>query len=195
MIVAIDFVSRFNLYFCLPLLEIYTVICLIGSISPQVRMSGIAGFIKKATTFFMGLMLTIFVGALSLQGVLASSADSAAFKVMKFTAGSFVPVVGSILGEALNTVLGAAALLRTTVGIFGIGVFIYIALPVIISVLLRMIVLSLASLVAYMLGQDNAGAFLKDLSGALSITFAILATVSALFIMSVAVTATMGGIK
>ena len=50
-------------------------------------------------------MLTIFVGLLSLEGTLSSSVDGLTAKTAKVAISNFIPVVGKVLGDSIDTVL------------------------------------------------------------------------------------------
>jgi len=50
-------------------------------------------------------VLTLFVGVLSLEGTLSSSVDGITAKTTKAAVSNFIPIVGKILGDAVDTVL------------------------------------------------------------------------------------------
>lgn len=68
----------------------------------------------------MKVCVLAFTAYLSLSGVISGSADSAAVKAAKLTISSTVPVVGSMIADASETLLVSAGLLRSGVGIFGL---------------------------------------------------------------------------
>lgn len=51
------------------------------------------------------MVLTLFVGFLSIEGTLSSSVDGITAKTTKAAVSNFVPIVGKILGDAVDTVL------------------------------------------------------------------------------------------
>ena len=69
-------------------------------------------------------MLTIFVGLLSLEGTLSSSVDGLTAKTAKAAVSNFIPVVGKVLGDSIDTVLGCASILKNAVGIVGVVIII-----------------------------------------------------------------------
>lgn len=79
----------------------------------------IGAALKWVVTFLLTAVLIVFVGYLTLSGVIAGSADAAAIKATKFTMSSMIPVVGGILSDAAETVLAGAGTLKNVVGIFG----------------------------------------------------------------------------
>lgn len=79
----------------------------------------IATMLKWVVTGLLTTLLLVFVGYLTVSGVIAGTADAVAVKAAKFTVSSMVPVVGGILADAAETVLAGAGILRNTVGVFG----------------------------------------------------------------------------
>lgn len=60
---------------------------------------------KSSVIWFLGIILTIFVGVLSLEGTLSSSIDGITAKTAKTVISSAIPIVGSILSDALDSIL------------------------------------------------------------------------------------------
>ncbi len=66
------------------------------------------------------VILVCFSGYLAITGVVSGSADSAAVKAAKLALSSVVPVVGSIIADASETVLVSAGLIRNAAGVIGL---------------------------------------------------------------------------
>ena len=79
----------------------------------------IAGMLKWAVTSILTVVLMVFVGYLTVSGVIAGSADAARVKAARFAMSNAVPVVGGILSDAADTVLASAGVLRGAVGAYG----------------------------------------------------------------------------
>lgn len=79
----------------------------------------VAGAVKWVVTTVLTTVLLVFVGYLTVSGVIAGTADAVTIKAAKFTMSSVVPVVGGILSDAAETVLAGAGILRSSVGVFG----------------------------------------------------------------------------
>lgn len=79
----------------------------------------VAAFLKWTVTIILTIMLMVFVGYLTLSGVIAGHTDAATVKAAKFALSSTIPVVGGILSDAAETVLAGTGILRGTVGVYG----------------------------------------------------------------------------
>ncbi len=79
----------------------------------------VGGMLKWVVTSVLTTLVLIFVGYLTVSGVIAGTADSVTIKAAKFTMSSLVPVVGGIISDAAETVLAGAGILKNAVGVFG----------------------------------------------------------------------------
>lgn len=71
---------------------------------------------KSSVVWALGIVLTIFVGILSLEGTLTSSVDGITIKTTKAVVTSTIPVVGKLLGETVDAVLGCSNILKNAIG-------------------------------------------------------------------------------
>ncbi len=84
----------------------------------------------SARTLMKALVLC-FTAYLSLSGALSSGADAAAVKVAKSALGTLLPVVGRTVADASDALLSGAAILRNSIGAFGLVAALgVLALPV-----------------------------------------------------------------
>jgi stage III sporulation protein AE len=188
-----EIISRITSTSLVPLINIFLALCIIGSISSQLNLSGITSFIKSSVNWICGISLTIFVGLITLQGTLASAADNVASKTAKFVISGFVPVVGSALGDALNTVVGCAGVIKSATGVYGILVLVIIFLPPLLQSIIWLTCIRLASGAAEILGSDRIKQLMNNISTAIGVMIALLLTSAALLIISATVVLTVGG--
>lgn len=169
-----------------PMVHIFLAFCIVAGISPGVRILPIAQFGRKAVEWGLGVCTTIFIGILTVQSLIAQAADTVAMKTAKFVVGSAVPVVGSTITDAINTVVSCAALLKTTVGAYAIVVFILAFLPPLLDCLLWTLAAELSVAAAEMLGITGIPELLKSIVEALKLLNALLLTAALTLIVSLA---------
>ena len=149
--------------------------------------------IKKAATWILGLLLTLFCGVLGIQTAVSAAGDSLSMKTVRFVAGSFLPVVGSAVGEALGTVGSCVSLLRTGVGAYGVVGVLAILLPVFVQLCFWRIALMLGEAAAEMFGCSSLGTLYKNVGSAVSILIGVTVWTALLFIISLTVVVLAGG--
>lgn len=111
-----------------------------------------AAFLKWLAVTILTVTLLIFVGYLSISGIMTGSADAAAIKAAKFTISGAVPVVGGILADAAESVLASAGILKGTVGVFGMIVVLGICLLPFLRLAIHYLVYKLVSALAASVG-------------------------------------------
>lgn len=79
----------------------------------------VAGVLKWVVTRSLTALVVLFVTYLTVSGAVAGTTDAAALKAAKMAISTAVPVVGSIISNAAETILVGAGLLKNTVGLFG----------------------------------------------------------------------------
>ena len=120
--------------------------------------------------------MLLLCGVLGLQTTLAKGSDGLAMRTVRFAAGSFLPVVGGSVSEALRTVAGSVSFLRSVAGTAAILVLLFAFLPVFLSVLLNRIVFLLGGSLAKMLGCDGEERLLSELSSVYGYFLAVIAS-------------------
>lgn len=103
----------------LPLVYAYIAACTAYAAIGNEGLKRIAATLKWVVTSLLTTVLLAFVGYLTVSGVIAGTTDALTIKAAKFTVSSMVPVVGGILSDASETVLAGAAILKNSVGVFG----------------------------------------------------------------------------
>lgn len=191
LVVAIQVVSRIAATVLIPMLAVYMAFCIIGSISKKLNIEGIAKSIKNIAIGILTFMLTIFVGLFSMQGMVAGSADTVGLRATKLAFSTFLPVVGSAIGDALSSVTGCIGVIKSTVGGFGIITVIASFLPIIIEVIMFLGALSLISAFGDMFKTEHISSIAKSASTMLSLLLGILVVFFMLIIISVTIMMTM----
>ncbi len=158
-----------------------------SSMNPLMRLEGISRTVSRAVTLFMAFVAGIFVAVLSVRGVIAGAADSVTIRGVRFLVGNAVPVVGSAVGEALNSVAASLGLIKNTVGMLGIAGVAVINLPVLISVCVWKTVLYFISIAADIADCAEIKSFSEGINGVLSVIIGAIIFVSFVFIISIAI--------
>lgn len=128
----VNFIGNLIQDILIPIILIIASISIVAKIADKVQVEKLSKFLKSSTVWFLGIILTIFVGIVSLEGTLSSSVDGITAKTAKSIVSSAVPVVGKILGDVVDSVLGCGIILKNAVSFLGVLIIIGIcALPII----------------------------------------------------------------
>lgn len=174
----INFIGNMIQSILIPVILLVASISIISKISDKVQVEKIAKFLKSSTTFFLGLVLTIFVGVVSLEGTLASSVDGITAKTAKTIVSSAVPVVGKILGDVVDSVLGCGVILKNAVGFLGVIIIIGICILPILKLSILTISYKLLASVSEVVADSKIVSLLEQVADIFKILLGILVTVS-----------------
>ena len=102
-----------------PMVYAYVCVNCARAVAGNAGLEKLAQGIKSVVTGFLTIQLLIFVGYLTVGGAIAGSVDASRVKAARMAISRVIPVVGSILADASETVLVGAGILRGTVGATG----------------------------------------------------------------------------
>jgi len=168
----------------IPMMSIYLALCICGAFVPELNIEQAAGGIKSAVSWAMGLLLTIFIALMSIQGILSGSADGVTVRATKFLIGNLVPIVGNVLSDGYIAAQGYLRLLKTTVGVYGIVVALFIFLPTLIRVTVWYMITKLVAMVGDIAGAGRVSVILRSCSNVLGLLISALLCFALLFIVS-----------
>lgn len=176
----------------LPLCTMSFALAIVDAVNPSVSVSGLLGITRKAVTWSLGLLMSVFLGVLSLQNWMTGSVDTAATKTTKYVISNFVPVVGGAVSDAYTTVRGSLQILRSATGVIGIASLCVLFLPPLVQLLLYRGVVSIGAAVAELFGAQRLTKLLKGTQQALAIAFALLVCFGIMFVVATAIAVTFG---
>lgn len=179
----INFIGNLIQNLLIPMMLIITSISIISKISDKVQIEKISKFLKSSTTWFLGLVLTIFVGVVSLEGTLSSSVDGITAKTAKALVSSAVPVVGKILGDIVDSVLGCGVILKNAVGFLGVIIIIGICILPILKLAVLTFSYKLVASVSEVIADSKIVKLLDEIADIFKILLAILVSISFMVII------------
>ena len=89
----IEFITNMIKTLVIPIISIITVLIIISKITDKVQISKLGNFLKSSVVWALGIILTTFVGVVSLEGSLTSSVDGVTAKTAKAAVSSLIPIV------------------------------------------------------------------------------------------------------
>ena len=89
----IEFVANLIKTLMLPIVGMIVVFIIISKITDKLQISKLGSFMKSSVIWRLGVVLTLFVGILSLEGGLTASVDGVTAKTAKAAVTNLIPVV------------------------------------------------------------------------------------------------------
>ena len=182
----INFIGNIIQTIIIPGVLIFAGLVVISKISNNFQIGKLSKFFQSSIIWFLGIVLTIFVGVVSLEGTLSSSVDGITAKTTKAVVSTAIPVVGKILGDAVDTVLGCGIILKNAVGLIGVIVVIAICIAPILKLAILTITYKLLAGICEPIADKNIVSLIEQVGDIFKIFLAILTTISVLLIIGTA---------
>lgn len=179
----INFIGNIIQNLIIPFVLVLTSLVIISKISDKVHIDKLSKFFKSGIVWFLGIILTVFVGVVSLEGTLSSSVDGITAKTTKAVVSSAIPVVGKILGDAVDTVLGCGIVLKNAVGLVGVVIVIGICIMPILKLFVLSVSYKLLSTVVQPIADEKIIDLLEQIGDIFKIFLGILCAISFMLII------------
>lgn len=180
------FIGNAITLFILPITLVATVLGIVSNLSDKVQIGKLSKFLKSGVIWFLGLIITIFVSILSLEGTLTSNVDGLTAKGIKAATSTVIPVVGKALGDSVDVVMGATSLLKNSLGIVGIIIVIGICAMPIIKLSILTISYHFASAICEPLADKKIVSLLDQMGGTFKVLLGVMFFVAVLLIIGLA---------
>jgi len=89
----------------------------VNHLSDRVHLSRMAQLLRSAVCWLLGVSFTVFLGAMSLQGVCSASIDGVAIRAAKYAVDNFVPIVGGMFSDTMETIVGCTLIVKNALGV------------------------------------------------------------------------------
>ncbi len=170
-----------------PLIFLSTVLGLANHFSPHFKVGKLSDFFRDLSTWGIGLFMTIFMGIVALHGAAGSVSDAVSLRTAKYMTGVFIPVVGKLLADSVETVAGASLMLKNGIFLAGTVVLLLLAFFPLLKLAAMAIVFKLSAALVQPLGEGSLGDAINTMGSSLVMIFGVLACAAVLFILAVTV--------
>ena len=181
----INLISNIFQSIIIPIILVGTALAIVSKISDRIQIDKLSKFLKSSAVWVIGILLTIFVGVLSIEGTLGSSVDGITAKTAKAAVSSFIPVVGKVLGDAVDTVIGCSAILKNAIGIVGVIVVIAICITPILKLAIITIIYHLTAALCEPIADSKIVSLISQMADTFKILLAIVCSISVMLIIGI----------
>ena len=181
----INLISNIFQSIIIPIVLVGTALAIVSKISDKIQIDKLSKFVKSSAVWVIGILLTIFVGVLSVEGTLGSSVDGITAKTAKAAVSSFIPVVGKVLGDAVDTVIGCSAILKNAIGIVGVIIVIAICITPILKLAVITIIYHLTAAICEPIADSKIVSLISQMADTFKILLAIVCSISVMLIIGI----------
>ena len=168
------------------LFPVSTMSALISGVSVLSGDSSLKGFssaLKKASLWGLGIITTIFTTILSTRSFAAVNLDNVTGRTIKYAAGTFVPVVGGMLSETLESIVACARLVKGAAGGASIIVLLYLCLSPIIKLVAIIVAYKFTAMVMAPISDGRLSAAIEEFTSSIVIILAMVIFTAVMFVI------------
>lgn len=170
-------------YLLMPMFIFSLVFSLVGNLSNNVKLDKFVSFLQGTFKWAIGLCFTIFLGFVSIQGIMAGSVDGLSIRTAKYALKSYIPIVGGYVSDGLSIITASSVLIKNAIG--GVGLFLLMSSVIspVLNIVVFMLSLKFMAGVIEPVGDKKIANFVGDMSKSLSLLVALLVAVSFMYLV------------
>lgn len=177
--------SRLIARLLLPGVSVYLVVAAAEAALADSLLSELREFVGWLISKSLRVVLFVFTGYLTVTGVISGSADAAAVRATKAAVSGMVPVVGSILSDASETLLASASALKSSMGVFGMLAVLAICLAPFLKIGAQYLLLKGTAAVSGTIGMPQQVKLVKHAAAAMGYLLAMTGACALMLLISV----------
>ena len=174
--------------FLRPVINIYIMIRVLGSLTEEPFLSEFADLIKKVVTWLLHALMAGIIGVNVVQGLLGPAIDTLKRSALTRTAEA-LPWVGNALGGASEIVLGTAVLIKNGIGMAGAIIAVLICAVPVLQMLVMAFMYKLAAALVQPVSDKRITACISGVSEGYELMVRVIFTSGILFLLTIAVVA------
>lgn len=167
----------------LPLATGAAVVGLLDQLSPKVRLTRLASLLKTVMNWTLGIGFTVFLSVTALQALGGAAADGVSLRTAKYMVDHFVPVVGGMFADTMDTLVGASLLIKNAVGVTGLVMLLAVCARPMLQTLCTAGIYRVCAALMEPLGEQRISGVIHHFSQTLMMFFVMQLSVAAMFVL------------
>ena len=176
-----NLVSNVFVKILLPIVVVIFVLCLVGNISPQTKVKNLTDFFSSGFKWIIGIMFTIYMAFMSIQGITASGADGISIKTAKYAIKNYIPMLGGYISDGFEVARVGSLIIKNAVGFSGIIIIVITIISPIILIAVMQLSLKLIAGLVEPLSDNRASGLLSAVSKSLSLLMVVVIGVAIMY--------------
>lgn len=189
---AITISAKLFMDVIIPIICMAFVLQFVNNMSSEYKIDKLTKLLNQAALWMQGIIMTIFIGIITIRGITANTIDQVTAKTAKFAVDNFVPIVGKSLSDAISTVAGYSILLKNALSSFGLIVIIVIMLFPIIKLFIMALLYKLTAALIEPISDGRLVNCINSAGGSIVLVTSCLICVSVMFFLMIAIIASAG---
>ena len=159
---------------------------LFNNISQQFKLAKLASLLEFGGKLSIGIVMTVFIGIMTVQGIAGGVADGIALRTAKYSV-DLIPVVGKFFKDAVELVVSSGLLLKSALGIVSLLAIVIITLLPIVKIIAMMFAFRISAALVEPLGEKELADTLQEMAKGLLHIFVAVSCVALMFFMAITI--------
>ena len=143
---------------------LYFVLSVVGELTDNLKLDRMKSLVSSIFKWGVGLVFTVFMGYMTLNGIIASGRDGLTIKTAKYALKNYIPMVGGYISDSYELFRVGSELIKNSIGVVGVVVIFGMAIKYVVSLGVYKLGFMLASGITEPLGTNKISRFLSSLS-------------------------------
>lgn len=172
-------------YVVMPLFFIVLVFSVVGNLGGNTKLDKFVAFFTSAFKWIIGIVFTVFLAFLAVQGITAGTHDGVSVRAAKLTISSYVPFLGSYVSQGFDLVIASSVLIKNAVGVAGLYLLFGVVLAPIIKIVVFILGLKLAAALTQPIADARISNFLTSVNKAFGMLVAVLIGAAFMYFLTI----------
>ena len=152
-------------------------------LSDRAHLTRMAHLLRSAVCWLLGVSFTVFLGAMSMQGVCSASIDGVAIRAAKYAVDNFVPVVGGMFSDTMDTLVGCTLIVKNALGVTAMLILVSVLAAPLVRTLAVVAVLKLSAALLEPVADADVVRAIGDFSGTVVLFFITMLCVGTMYFL------------
>ena len=189
---GVIFIPRIYSNIIIPMILMGFVLEFANNLSTEHKITNLCGLLKQCTLWLQGILITVFIGLLTIRGITSNTIDAVTLKTAKFAIDNFIPIVGKTFSDAITSVAGYSLIIKNAISSIGLVVIILILIYPIIKLILMTFIYKLAAALVEPISDPRITKSLEAAGSSMILITSCVLTVSLIFFILIAIMASSG---
>ncbi|MCL2851222.1 MAG: stage III sporulation protein AE [Firmicutes bacterium] len=158
----------------MPIFIITLVFSVVGHLSPNTRLDKFVSFFTSLYKWLIGIIFTMFLGFLAIQGITAGAHDGLSIRAARMTISSSVPILGGYISQGFDLVMASSVLIKNAIGLAGLYLLIGAVFAPVVKIVVFSLGLKLAAAITQPIADDRISNFLTTINKSFSMLASVL---------------------
>ncbi|WP_238915997.1 stage III sporulation protein AE [Clostridium sp. YIM B02555] len=189
---AVVFIPKVYSNIIIPMILMVFVLEFANNISNEHKITNLCKLFKQITIWFQGIIVTIFIGILTIRGITSSTIDAVTLKTAKFAVDNFIPIVGKAFSDAITSVAGYSLIIKNAISSIGLIVIILILLYPIVKLMLITLIYKLSAALVEPISDSRLTKSIEAAGNSMVLIISCILTVTLMFFILIGIIASSG---